>query len=97
MLQVTPIGKVARTFLWLLCLGSVTATGAERSRLGKHIDAFSLRDFYGKEHSLATCDADLVVVVFLGTECPLAKLYGPRIEALKQKFADRGVAFLGIK
>ena len=37
-----------------------------------------------------------MVVAFLGTECPLAKLYAPRLVELAAEFKDRGVAFVGI-
>ncbi len=40
--------------------------------------------------------ADWQVVCFLGTECPLAKLYGPRLQEMSEKFAERGVSFLGV-
>ncbi|QDV43462.1 Thiol-disulfide oxidoreductase ResA [Stieleria neptunia] len=36
------------------------------------------------------------VVCFLGTECPLARLYGPRLQRLADEYADRGVVFLGV-
>ncbi|MEM6777932.1 MAG: redoxin domain-containing protein [Planctomycetota bacterium] len=36
------------------------------------------------------------VVAFLGTECPLAKLYGKRLQSLAERFADDGVGFLGV-
>ncbi|MBL6831180.1 MAG: redoxin domain-containing protein [Pirellulales bacterium] len=36
------------------------------------------------------------VICFLGTECPLAKLYGPRLDRLATEMADAGVAFIGI-
>ena len=35
-------------------------------------------------------------MAFLGTECPLAKLYAPRLVELAAEFKDRGVAFVGI-
>ncbi len=38
----------------------------------------------------------LTVIAFLGTECPLAKVYGPRLNAFSQRFADRGVRFVGV-
>jgi peroxiredoxin len=41
-------------------------------------------------------DAVCRVLCFLGTECPLARLYGPRLDALARDLAPRGVAFLGI-
>lgn len=40
--------------------------------------------------------AKLTVVCFLGTECPLAKLYGPRLQTLADQFASSGVQFVAI-
>ncbi len=58
---------------------------------------FTLADFRGKQVSLADfADQKLVVLAFMGTECPLAKLYAPRLEELSQAYADKGVAFLAI-
>jgi len=71
--------------------------GAEVGRIGSKIDDFALKNQFGKEYSLDEMkDRDVVVVVFLGAECPLAKLYGPRLADLAAKLADKGVAFVGI-
>jgi len=35
-------------------------------------------------------------VCFLGTECPMARLYGPRLSELAEEFADNGVRFVGV-
>ncbi|MEO8494927.1 MAG: redoxin domain-containing protein [Planctomycetota bacterium] len=67
------------------------------SLIGRKFDGFQLSDYRGKEHALADLAANKVVVIaFLGTECPLAKLYGPRLVALADEFAADGVAFVGI-
>lgn len=77
-------------------LGAVGLRAAEVERIGKKIDNFTLKSHFGKEYSLADlADRDVVVVAFLGAECPLAKLYGPRLAELAGKLGDR-VAFLGI-
>src|SRR5262249_37084758 len=56
-----------------------------------------LQDFRGKAHSLADAkDAKLVVVAFLGVECPLSKLYAPRLTELSQKYESQGVTFFGV-
>src|SRR4051812_23767097 len=69
----------------------------ESDLLGRRIDAFTLHDFRGKSHALSDYDdQQAVVLCFLGTECPLAKLYAPRLEKLSEQFSTRGVAFLGI-
>jgi len=66
-------------------------------RIGATIADFSLADADGQKHRLGDYqDRKLVVVVFLGTDCPLAKLYGPRLGDLARAYADRGVTVLGI-
>jgi peroxiredoxin len=51
----------------------------------------------GSTHTLGEPpDAVCRVLCFLGTECPLARLYGPRLDALARDLAPRGVVFLGI-
>ncbi len=76
---------------------SQAAVAGENSPLGRKIDNFAARDFRGKPTALADfADSKLVVVAFLGTECPQAKLYAPRLAALAAEFKDRGVAFVAI-
>ena len=71
--------------------------GEEKSSIGKKIDSFKLQDFRGAAHELAGLkDRELVVVAFLGTECPLAKLYGPRLAELAKQYEPRLVAFVAI-
>lgn len=41
-------------------------------------------------------EADLHVIVFLGTECPLARLYAPRLDAMAEEFSPAGVRFVGV-
>lgn len=89
----------------LLC-GTVLATGEEpqgertaaEAGIGSQFAGFTLRDFRGAEHSYEalTADSQLVVVIFLGTECPLAKVYAPRLGRLAEEYRDRGVTFIGI-
>ena len=40
-------------------------------------------------------EAQLTVLLFTGTECPLAKLYAPRVAALAQNYS-KSVRFFGI-
>jgi peroxiredoxin len=40
--------------------------------------------------------AKLHVLCFLGTECPLARLYGRRLNEMAERYHDRGVRFVGI-
>ncbi len=58
---------------------------------------FTLDNCYGKSVSLSDySDTQLVVIAFLGTECPLAKLYGPRLNQIQSRFASDKVIVLGI-
>jgi len=86
--------------LILVCLLTFAAgivSAAEKPRIGQTVSDFTLRDFHGQEYSLSEfSESPLVVVAFLGDECPLAKLYATRLVALANAFADRDVAFLAI-
>ena len=44
----------------------------------------------------ATSDTQLTVICFLGTECPLAKLYAARLVKLESNYRADNVRFLGI-
>lgn len=58
---------------------------------------FSLQDYRGKQHRLSDyAEANILVLAFLGTECPLVKLYGPRLEEISKKYESRGVVILGM-
>jgi peroxiredoxin len=58
---------------------------------------FALRDTHGTIVRLADLhDRELVVVLFVGADCPLARLYGPRLVELARTYERRSVAFLAI-
>jgi peroxiredoxin len=58
---------------------------------------FQLDDFRGRSWSMAEFqERPIVVVVFLGTECPLAATYSLRVQELADKYQERGVQFLAI-
>jgi peroxiredoxin len=65
--------------------------------VGSKINDFRLPDHMGKEHALSDfADRDLIVVAFLGTECPLAKLYAGRLQAIANDYSERGVAVVAV-
>src|SRR5580692_10234424 len=74
-----------------------SAWGAE-SAVGRKVESFTLKDFRGKDHSLKEMLAQHkgVAVIFVGTECPLVKLYATRMQELSQEFAKKGVALVAI-
>lgn len=58
---------------------------------------FTLQDHRGKNYSLAELkDKQVVVLAFLGVECPLAKQYGAKLGKIARDYNDKGVAFLGL-
>lgn len=66
-------------------------------KLGQRVDEFTLQDYRGKEYSLSSDkDAKLVVVAFLGVECPLSKLYAPKLVKLAKDYEAQGVKVIGI-
>ena len=59
--------------------------------------AFRLRDFRGVAHDLEDVrERKVVVLAFLGVECPLAQQYAPGLAELARAFEPRSVAFFGI-
>ena len=55
------------------------------------------RDTLGREFSLeALATHPLVVVAFLGLECPLAGVYSERLNELRTQYAAQGVAFVAV-
>ena len=59
--------------------------------------SFRLQDHRGAWHTLDEArDRKVVVLAFLGTECPLAEAYAPRLAELARDFGKRGVAFFGV-
>jgi peroxiredoxin len=78
-------------------VASATVPPETESQVGNKIEGFSLPDFVGKETSLNDyADSNLVVVAFLGTECPIVKLYVTRLSEFHKRYKDKGVAFIGI-
>jgi len=101
----TSVHRMARRLALLVVAGGLAAgslvadraAAAERALVGRKIENFELKDFRGRLRSLKDwSEAKVVVVAFLGTECPLANLYQPKLAELAKKFEGQGVAFVGI-
>src|SRR3569833_1132569 len=87
-----PIGKALPNepnLMRYLLLAIVLACPAA-VRSAEPIGEFSLPDSHGKMHHLADyADSKLIVVAVLGTECPLAMLYGSRLAGLDDEYAPK--------
>ncbi len=67
------------------------------SQVGKTVAAFSLKDTAGKPWALNELkNHKAVVVVFVGTQCPLNNAYMARLVDLHRAFGDQGVQFVAI-
>jgi peroxiredoxin len=65
--------------------------------IGARVADFTLKDSHRRPRSLAGFkDTKAFVVVFLDTECPLAKLYVPTLIDLHQQYSTKGVQLVGI-
>lgn len=87
------------TTLLLILFPAVNAVGGKpaKSPIGTTVAGFTLKDYHGKPHSLSDFHkSKLLVVAFLGTDCPLAKLYGYRLGQMERRHRGKGVAFVGI-
>lgn len=88
---------------FVLCLvlascGAVRAAElSPQERLGRVVSDAALTDYRGASVSLAELkDKPVVVLAFLGTECPLAKLAVTKLNTLSEEFGPRNVVVLGI-
>ncbi len=69
---------------------------AKLARLGQ-VTNFALTDIDSQSHSQAAWrDANGVVVVFLGIQCPISNGYAQEFTRLAEYSAARGVRFIGI-
>ncbi len=63
----------------------------------KPVADFTLADLSGKPWSLGDQKSqNAVVIVFLGTECPVSNAYVSRMNELAREFGPQGVAFVGV-
>ncbi|MCA9037370.1 MAG: redoxin domain-containing protein [Planctomycetaceae bacterium] len=71
-----------------------------RTEFGRPVSsglAFTLKTVDGESVSVQpSSDSEFTVVCFLGTECPLAKLYTGRLNSLAATYAAKGVRIVGV-
>ena len=66
------------------------------SRASAQVESFNLSALDGGKLVVEpTDDVQLTVLLFTGVECPLAKLYAPRVAALAEKYS-KSARFFGI-
>ena len=61
------------------------------------LNRIDLSDFRGRQWTLDDfADDSLLVVAFMGTECPLAKLYAVRLNEIASEYQQRSVKFVAV-
>ena len=82
--------------LFVICSSSPTWGQESKSPL-QSVEEFASQDYRGQEFKLSDIkDEKLVVLAFLGTECPLVKLYGSRLQTIADKYKDQSLMVIGI-
>ncbi len=86
---------------WVLGLSGLVHADDPRPQksatLGTVLNEFRLTDYRGKEWSPDDFrDKKVWVVAFLGTQCPLAKLYSPRLQELAKTYESKSVAIIAV-
>ncbi len=80
-----------------IAITMATAVFGETGTMGGTLGDFSLLDTNGRRHRLSDYkEKKLVVLAFLGTECPLAKLYAGRLQSIANAYEGRSVVVLGL-
>ncbi|MEQ1829988.1 MAG: redoxin domain-containing protein [Pirellula sp.] len=65
--------------------------------IGSKLESFRLTDHLGKEWTLDEFRQNqAVVIAFVGTQCPLAKLYSAKLVDLEKKYRQKKVAFIAV-
>jgi thiol-disulfide isomerase/thioredoxin len=65
--------------------------------LGRTLPMLHCQDVAGTSHSFSQwSDRPVLVMVILGTECPLVRLYLPRLAELVERYGSRGVTLVGV-
>lgn len=83
--------------LIIVCLMSGTLFVGETFAESQQSFAFSAKSLDDQPIQVQQSDEErFTVVCFLGAECPVARLYGPRLQKLSEQLADQDVSFIGI-
>lgn len=88
--------RVVASF-WVSLLLADSDLPQKTTPIGQVVGDLVLTDRRGVTHRLGpNVKHKVVVLAFLGVECPLARLYAVRLEELAKEFRNRGVDFLAL-
>ena len=89
-LHMPPFPQVFLIVSWIVLSVGVLAG---ESKLPESIALQRLVDVTGKEHKFGCAEAAPVVLAWTAADCPMAKVYAPRLRAIAAELAPRGVRF----
>lgn len=98
--------RVVLGLVGVLALGALGSTalvsragaqGDAKTSIGRKLADFRLPDSSGHTRSLNDfVEKKVVVVVFMGTNCPLSNNYAAPLEAMSRRYQEKSVQFVGI-
>ncbi len=95
--QKTLFGGLACSLCLAVALSASEPSTNKSIPIGSSLPDLKLTDYQGREWQVAEFrDKPALVVAFVGTQCPLAKLYTARLVELEKSYRDRGVAFVAV-
>ena len=99
--RISQEGPLIPCFVRIAILLLAALTGGEPPlappAIGARVADVAFKDVSGRRRTLGEFKSKkAIVVVFVGTECPIANLYFPTLAEMQKQYADRGVQFLAI-
>ncbi len=95
-------GGVLIRFVLPIAIFLLTATSQDERKLvppavGAKVGDVTMKDVSGRTRTLSEFkNKKAIVVIFVGTECPIANLYFPTLAEMQRRYDDRGVQILAI-
>ena len=85
-------------FMLILFLFMSAAVLPQQAKLNETAPEFTLKDSFGKEHSLANFKGKIVVLEWINFECPFVKKHynSKNMQKLQAKYSKDGIVWLAI-
>lgn len=83
-------------FLWICAGAGMCAQAAQTAGIGSKVANFQLQDASGTTRALQSYSGNVVVLVFWSFKCPVSLAYDDRIEALQNKYGNKGIVVFGV-
>src|SRR5688500_15227975 len=77
---------------WCVATTAGGLAQAASPNVGDTVVNFSLLDYAGRHYELRRTPAKAVVLFFTGSDCPIARQSGSKLQAIADEFGGKGVA-----